>query len=128
MENLVERLELPDVTLLTLSSENAYAGLDTDFQRRGWWAIVVSDVLEDIRSMLLANATDVAAAMAVFEEELAVVLSALRQGDFKHLEHCLAHTAVRLRRIGLKLPPVAVPKIFLAGEIFVRRDASRGST
>ncbi|MGB8424632.1 MAG: acyl-CoA dehydratase activase [Desulfobacterales bacterium] len=123
MENLVERLELPDVTLLTLSSENAYAGLGTDFQRRGWWAIVVSDVLEDIRSMLLANALNVVAATAVFEEELAAVLAALRQGDFKHLERCLEKTAVRLRRIRLKCPPVAVPKIFLAGEIFVRRDA-----
>jgi predicted CoA-substrate-specific enzyme activase len=123
MENLIQRLELPDVTLLTLSSENAYAGLDADFQRRGWWAIVVSDVMEDIRSMLLANAVDVPAAMAIFEEELGLILKELRQGEFARLEACLKNTAERLRRIRLKRPPVAVPKIFLAGEIFVRRDA-----
>mgnify|MGYP001818274063 CR=1 FL=1 len=67
MENLIQRLELPDVALLTLSSENAYAGLGTDFHRRGWWAIVVSDVLEDIRSMLLANADDIPSSMTAFE-------------------------------------------------------------
>ncbi|MGD8337522.1 MAG: acyl-CoA dehydratase activase [Desulfobacterales bacterium] len=123
MENLIQRLELPDVALLTLSSENAYAGLGTDFQRRGWWAIVVSDVLEDIRSMLLANADDIPSAMTAFEEELELILKRLQQGDFKRLEERLEKTAERLRRIKLKRPPVAVPKIFLAGEIFVRRDA-----
>jgi predicted nucleotide-binding protein (sugar kinase/HSP70/actin superfamily) len=123
MENLIKRLELPDVALLTLSSENAYAGLDTDFQRRGWWAIVVSDVLEDIRSMLLANADDVPSAMTAFEEELELIMKQLRQGNFTRLEEQLKKTAERLRRIQLKRPPVAVPKIFLAGEIFVRRDA-----
>jgi len=65
MQDLIRREELRNVTLLSLTSENAYAGLDGDFQRRGWWAIVASDVLEDIRSMLLANAVDAASAMRI---------------------------------------------------------------
>ena len=123
MENLIERLEIPDVALLTLSSENAYAGLDTDFQKRGWWAIVISDVLEDIRSMLLANARDTESAMARFEDELGLILRDLQHGDFSHIEVRLKQTAERFARIRLHRPPNAVPTIFLAGEIFVRRDA-----
>ena len=69
MEDLVNRLQIPDVAILALSSENSYVGMGEDFDRRGWWAVVVSDVIEDIRSMLLANATDTASAMTVFEEE-----------------------------------------------------------
>ena len=56
MEDLIERLEIPDVAILSLSAENSYLGMSGDFDRRGWYAVVVSDVMEDIRSMLLANA------------------------------------------------------------------------
>ena len=123
MENLIERLKIPDVALLTLSSENAYAGLDIDFQKRGWWAIVISDVLEDMRSMLLANAQDVTWAMANFENELGLILRDMHYGDFSQIVTRLKQTAGRFARIPLKRPPRDVPTIFLAGEIFVRRDA-----
>jgi predicted CoA-substrate-specific enzyme activase len=123
MEDLIRRKEIPDATLLTLTSENAYAGLDTDFQRRGWWAIIISDVLEDIRSMLLANASDTETALAIFEEELQLILVELQQGEFTRIENRLIRTADRFRQIPLKRPPDAVPSIFLAGEIFVRRDS-----
>ncbi len=122
MEDLVRRMEIPDVALLSLTSENAYAGLDGDFQRRGWWAVIVSDVLEDIRSMLLANASDVETAIAVFDEERGQIRRQLMQGEFERLEQQLAQSAERLREVPLRQPPESVPTIFLAGEIFVRRD------
>jgi predicted CoA-substrate-specific enzyme activase len=122
MEDLIRRMQIPDVALLSLSSENAYAGLDGDFQRRGWWGVLVSDVLEDIRSMLLANATDVSAAIAIFEQELEQIRNELMQGEFERLERQLVQSAQRLRQVPLKRPPDSVPTIFLAGEIFVRRD------
>jgi predicted CoA-substrate-specific enzyme activase len=122
MTDLIRRLEIPDVALLTLTSENGYAGFDMDFQRRGWWAIVVSDVMEDIRSMLLVAAADVPSALALFEAELTGIIAALRQGEFDVLERCLKGAAGRFSRIPLRIPPATVPTVFLAGEIFVRRD------
>ena len=122
MEDLVRRLQIPDVALLSLSSENAYAGLDGDFQRRGWWAVLISDVLEDIRSMLLTNSTDTDAAMEVFNEELGRIRVELMQAEFDHLERQIEQTAQRLASLPLKQPPESVPTIFMAGEIFVRRD------
>jgi predicted CoA-substrate-specific enzyme activase len=123
MEDLVKRLEIQDVALFALSSENSYIGMGDDFERRGWWAIIVSDVIEDIRSMLLANAQDPDAAMETFEQEWQKILVAMEGGDYDHLERQLTQTAQRLRGIACKRPTEEVPIVTLSGEIFVRRDA-----
>jgi predicted nucleotide-binding protein (sugar kinase/HSP70/actin superfamily) len=123
MEDLVQRLELPDVAMLSLSSENSYLGMSGDFERRAWWAVIVSDVMEDVRSMLLANAQDPDAAGTVFRQEWQGILKALEQDRFRVLESRVARAAERLRTIALKRPVGQVPIISLTGEIFVRRDA-----
>ncbi len=123
MEDLVKRLEIPDVALFALSSENSYVGMGEDFDRRGWWAVVVSDVIEDIRSMLLTNAKDTESAMQVFDEEWRKILTEMERGDYDDLERQLTRSAERFGGIALERPPQSVPVITLAGEIFVRRDA-----
>jgi len=123
MEDLIRRLEIPDVAMLSLSSENSYVGLDSSFERYAWWGVVVSDVMEDIRSMLLADSVDPAAAMALFAEEWRQILPALESGSFRILTEKLAGCADRLRSIPLKRPLHSVPVISLTGEIFVRRDS-----
>ena len=82
-------------------------------ERRGWWAIVVSDVLEDIRSMLLANADDIPSAMTAFEEELELkktaykrLLSGFKGGDGISFVSDL-HPALEKRF--LDVPPLAAP-------------------
>jgi predicted CoA-substrate-specific enzyme activase len=123
MEDLIKRLEIPDVALFTLSSEDSYIGMDKNFESRGWWAVVVADVMEDIRSMNLANAVDSQKAMETFEEEWQAIINALESGEFSALEAQLTRTAGHLRKIPMKQPPATVPIITLSGEIFVRRDA-----
>ena len=122
MEDLISRLGIRDVALLTLSAENSYVGLGSEFERRGWWAIVIADVMEDIRSMLLANAADQDQAFAVFNHEWQTILEALETGGFSDLEAQLRRSAFRLAEIPLLRDPAQVPTITLTGEIFVRRD------
>lgn len=122
MEDAIRRLGIPDVALLSLSSENSYAGLGTKVQLQAWWAVVVSDTMEDIRSMLLANAADQAAAGRIFEKQWENLVAALETGSFRFLESALKKVAGQLRGIPLKQPVSDVPMIFMAGEIFVRRD------
>lgn len=122
MEDLLKRLNIPDVALLSLSSENSYAGLGNDFQVKAWWAVIVSDVMEDIRSMILANAVDVDKGMEVFDKEWALLLETLETKKFSGLEDQLQKTSWNLREIPMKRPPADVPVIFLSGEMFVRRD------
>jgi predicted nucleotide-binding protein (sugar kinase/HSP70/actin superfamily) len=79
--------------------------------------------MEDIRSMLLANAVDPAAAIALFDEEWHAILTVMEKADFALLTRQLSAGAKRLRRIPLRRPTAEVPAISLTGEIFVRRDA-----
>jgi predicted nucleotide-binding protein (sugar kinase/HSP70/actin superfamily) len=123
MEDLIKRLEIPDVALFTLSSEDSYVGMDKDFERNGWWAVVVSDVMEDIRSMIMANAADPDASMEIYEQEWQKVLFALEKGQYEIFEQQLGQTAERLGQIPMKQPPKTVPTVTITGEIFVRRDA-----
>jgi predicted CoA-substrate-specific enzyme activase len=122
IEDLIRRLEIPDVAVFTLTSENSYLGLDKHIERKMWWGIVVSDIMEDIRAMLLANAVDSSKALEIFHREWMAVLKALENGPFRRLEHQLQTTASNLGHIKLKMPVHAVPTISLTGEIFVRRD------
>ncbi|MCP4104878.1 MAG: hypothetical protein GY749_04985 [Desulfobacteraceae bacterium] len=122
LEDFVKKQELSDVALFSLSAENSYSGIGNGFHKKAWWAIIVSDVMEDIRSMILANATDIGSAVKIFNEEWELILGELENGDFSRLKKQLIRTARRFRQILMKRPPGEVPAISLVGEIFVRRD------
>ncbi len=122
MRDLIKKMEIQDVALFSLSSENSYAGLGNDFHRRAWWGIVVSDVMEDIRAMILTNAIDAEAGTDVFKQEWQQILTVLEKGNFDALEEQLKLTAARLKQIPKRLPLEDVPVVTLAGEIFVRRE------
>ncbi len=123
MEDLVRRLEIPDVAIFSLTSENSYAGLNSDFQLKAWWGVIISDVMEDVRSMILANAKDKREAIRIFDEEWNILLAELEKWKFSLLESKIIKTSKRFRRIPMKRHPEEVPTISLVGEIFVRRDA-----
>jgi predicted CoA-substrate-specific enzyme activase len=122
MEDLIKRQQLRDVALLSLTSENSYLGLSRDIQQRGWWAIVISDVMEDVRSMILANACDIKSAMLIFQDAWKGLLSELENGDFNSLIKKMEWSSKQIAGIDMKLPFKKVPTILLTGEIFVRRD------
>ena len=122
MEEMVRKKQLPDVALISLSSDNGYGGLPTRFHRCLWWAVVVSDAMEDVRSMLLANAVDGDLAMACFRAHWERILEALAQGRWRPLTRALGRAALALRVLPRKRAVTAVPTIALTGEIFVRRD------
>ncbi|MCJ8502056.1 acyl-CoA dehydratase activase [Desulfatitalea alkaliphila] len=122
MEDLVRKLQIPDVAMFSLSSDDGYAGLPTSLHRRGWWAVVVSDLFEDMRAMLLANARDTAAALDLFEQQYQSVLSAMELGAFDTLLGALTRAARKLAAVPLKRPVPEVPVVSLMGEIYVRRD------
>lgn len=122
MEDLIRRNRISDTAIFSLTSENGYAGLKGGYEQRGWWGLVIADVMEDIRAMLLAAATDTGAAMAAFEKIWRDILLCLETGSWAEVRQALATAARQLRRIALKRPVSDVPVIGLVGEIFVRRD------
>ncbi|MBF0152552.1 MAG: activase [Magnetococcales bacterium] len=122
MEDLIKRLAIPNVALLSLTSENSYGGLGTRFSRLTWWGIILADTMEEIRAMLLANARDPQAAMELLHQQWSAILTALATGTLAALERQLATSATTLAAIPLRRPAREVPLIALSGEIYVRRD------
>jgi predicted nucleotide-binding protein (sugar kinase/HSP70/actin superfamily) len=122
MEDLIQKRRIPDTAVYTLSSDSSYDGAPTGTQRRMWWAIVISDVFEDMRAMLLANAANGETAMALFHEQYDQMIACLERGNRDQLATQLSKSASLLRRIPLKKPASDVPVIAMTGEIFVRRD------
>ncbi len=122
MKDLIRKMEIPDVVLFSLSSENSYAGLGNGFERNAWIAVVLSDAMEDVRSMLLTAAKDIEKAGSVFDRAWQQLLKSLEKNDFSLLKQQLKTVSREIGEIPLKRPVSEVPVIALIGEIFVRRD------
>lgn len=123
MKNLIKNNKFNDVAVLSLSSENSYAGLGNNFQLLAWTATVITDVLEDIRSMLLANAVNSDTALEVFMAEWEKIKTSIKKGSFAAIRKQLKRSAKSLKKIPTKNHYKDVPTVLLAGEIFVRREA-----
>jgi len=125
MKAMIERQGIPDVTLYTLDAENSYADLDaSNLTLKLWTGVVIADVMEDVYGVLLAAARDRKAALEIYREECAGIVSALEiSPELKAIRPVLEEAAFRLKSIPLKARPEAIPRILLTGEIFVRHDA-----
>ncbi len=121
-ENLMKKMGIDNVALLSLSSGNSYAGLGVEFTRRAWQALVISDVLEDIRSALLALALDRGQAMELFFSSVDEIVKSLESDSWREVKEVLTTTAARLSRIPLRQALEEARKVALVGEIYVRRD------
>lgn len=120
--DLIRKQRMRDVALYSISSENAYAGMGSGFERKIWRGIVVSDAMEDIRSMLLANAKNPGEAMEIFGRCWRRMIGAFEQHSFAPLRKAILDAVSDFRKIPMKKPPEEVPVVALVGEIFVRRD------
>jgi predicted nucleotide-binding protein (sugar kinase/HSP70/actin superfamily) len=121
-ENLLRKLGIKNVALLTLSSGNSYGGLGIRYTRRAWQAVVISDVAEDIRGALLALAVDRDAAMATFNRLMEEIIESIAGDSWKALKVKLGRLAADLSQIPLRQPLGEARKVALVGEIYVRRD------
>jgi predicted CoA-substrate-specific enzyme activase len=123
LEDLISRLEIPDLALWSPSADNTYQGIGRKALKTVWRGAVATDVMEDIRSMLLANAQKPDLAMQVFGDCWEKILACLEKPGQEGLFPCLAQAGEDMAKIALKQPAHKVPVISLIGEIFVRRDA-----
>ncbi len=121
-ENLLKKMGIKNVALLTLSSGNSYGGLGFRFTRRAWQAMVISDVAEDIRSALLALAVDRDVAIATYNRLMEEIVDSIAGDSWKELKGKLDRVAAELSRIPLRQPLDEAKKVALVGEIYVRRD------
>ncbi|MEJ5286502.1 MAG: (R)-2-hydroxyglutaryl-CoA dehydratase activator-related protein [Candidatus Kapaibacterium sp.] len=122
IRNLIRDRKIPDVATLVLMNEDGFAGLGSDFALRGIQAIIASDVLDDIRSAILANAVNPEEGIEIFHQEYQKLLLAFEHQP-KKIYKALKDFALTIRKkVPSKVPIQKAKYIALVGEIYVRRD------
>ncbi|MFP4529056.1 MAG: acyl-CoA dehydratase activase [Candidatus Kapaibacterium sp.] len=122
IRDVIRKKRMRDVAPLTLMNEDGFAGLGSSFSLRGLQAIIASDVMDDIRSGILAHAESPERGMELFDREYAKVLEALEE-DPEKLVDALGIFADAIRSGAPARKPIEEARyIAMVGEIFVRRD------
>jgi len=120
-ENLFRDLRLENVVVFTLSADNSYNELGSDFSKVMWKGIVLSDYLKDIQNSLRATAVDSVTALADFEKSWSRLIDVVEFRP-KDMWKELKQVADDVSKIPLKMKVVDCPKVIIVGEIYVRRD------
>ncbi|MBU2510948.1 activase [bacterium] len=120
-ENLFKDLEIDNVLILTLSSDNSYNELGPGISKRIWWGAVIADFMKDIETSLRACALDPEAAIAKYDELWQQLVEVAGSDQSKLLPE-LKNIAGEIAKIPLKQKVEDTPKVLVVGEIYVRRD------
>lgn len=120
-ENLFKELEVENVVVVTLDSDNSYNELGPDFSKNAWWSIITSDYMKDIETALRTCALDPAAAIAKYDEIWQDLIDVI-ENDISSFMPTLKRISAEIAKIPLKKTVDEVPKVLVVGEIYVRRD------
>jgi predicted nucleotide-binding protein (sugar kinase/HSP70/actin superfamily) len=122
LRNLILRKKIKNVAVLPLMNEDGFAGFGPHFSLRAVQNILAADVLDDIRSGIMAHAKDPVEGMEVFREEFKRLI---KGGEERPLD-IYKDLKVFAKNIRRKVPSRKNIKeakyIALVGEIYVRRD------
>jgi len=124
IRQLLARSGTRDAALFSLEAENSYTrSVGKDLTLRLWTCIVISDVMNDIHSLLLANAKDRDSALEVFRAQSRRVVEMLETSPgFDDLQCVLENAAKNLGEIPLRRSREETPHVLMTGEIYVRHD------
>jgi len=122
IRSVLEKKRVKDVTLLSLTNENGYAGLEVKDTLNVMKGAIIADIMEDIKNALSVLAKDKRSAMKIFDGEWERILALFRTGKTAPLYKLLDDVAAKLKAVPIKYPLREARVISLLGEIFVRRD------
>ena len=114
-------MRIENVVIFTLSADNSYGELGSNFSKDMWKGIVLSDYLKDIENSLRATAEDSVTAIASFEKSWRKLISVVETKP-KDIWKELKNIADTVSKIPLKMKVTDCPKVIIVGEIYVRRD------
>jgi len=124
ISQLIARNGIEDVAVFSLQAGNSYTELGGNgLTLKLWSCLVIADIMQDIYSVLLANAVDKDLALKTFNEESERLIEVFEHSpNFKNLQKTFKAVAHNLQKITVKRHVSGTPTILLTGEIFVRHD------
>jgi predicted nucleotide-binding protein (sugar kinase/HSP70/actin superfamily) len=120
-QRLISECNLSDIAVFSPSSENCYGGLGRKFYLNAWRAVIIGDLFDEMWSTVMAAAVDREGALGILHENHDAI-SGVIDKDWKILTAQLRKSAKELGAIPLDRNYEEIPKITLAGEIYVRHD------
>jgi predicted nucleotide-binding protein (sugar kinase/HSP70/actin superfamily) len=120
---ILQEKQIENVGVFTLFLNNGFTGLGVPFLWTAWQAVVVSDLLTDIRHAIWALAVDPEDGERRFNTECEHIFASLAGTSAVPFYEQLRISALTLREIPLRHSYTEAPKIMVTGEIFVRREA-----
>lgn len=122
LSNLVKSENIKNVAMLTLISQEGYLGLSKGFLKRSMDAIILNDILEDVRAGILSNATDSDKGLEIFYDEFYKLVDVFSD-NYNDLYPALENFSNNIRMLVPSKIPVSESKyIALTGEIFIRHN------
>jgi predicted nucleotide-binding protein (sugar kinase/HSP70/actin superfamily) len=118
----LEKNKIKDVAIITLTSEDAYAGMGLLDTLAVFKAFILSDAMQQIYSVLLALAEDKTSALQIYENEWAKILDNFYGKEKISLYKRFMLTAKELSKIKLTKSFDKASRITVIGEIYVRNE------
>ncbi len=122
IREIIKRKRLRNVTTLVLMNEDGFAGLGPNFAIRGMQTLFVSDVLDDVRSGIMAHAVNPDDGLKNFYEEFDKLNRVFEKEPDKIYKALKKFAAIIKNKIPSRVPISQAKYIALCGEIYVRRD------
>jgi predicted nucleotide-binding protein (sugar kinase/HSP70/actin superfamily) len=122
LRQLIKSKKWRNVTQITLMNEDGFAGFGSKFAMRAIQAIMIGDVLDDVRSAIMAYAKNPALGVEVFDNEFKIVSEGFERNPdeiYELLEHFAEAIA---EKVPVETPIEKARYVALLGEIYVRRD------
>ncbi|KAJ3435122.1 activator of 2-hydroxyacyl-coa-hydratase-related [Anaeramoeba flamelloides] len=120
-EALFRELGFDNLTMLQLNSYNSYAELGPQFLINGFFAFLMGDFFTDIRNTFRTLAVDRHQAYTVLNSVKKDLIKAMELGKDNAIKQ-LPSFVKRLKKVPLKMDPKDAPKVYVVGEIYLRRD------
>ncbi len=122
IREIIKRKKIKNVATLTLMNDDGFAGLGPNFSLRGIQTIFVSDVLDDIRSGIMAHAVDPEEGLKIFYREYDKLNQVFEKEPDKIYKALKRFSSIIKNEISSRVPINQAKYIALCGEIYVRRD------
>ncbi|MBE0478747.1 CoA activase, partial [Candidatus Aerophobetes bacterium] len=117
-ENLLRQLGYPDIPIISLSSENSYAGYGVKFTKLAWSGICAIDILRKVQRIIRPDEVEKDKTNRVYEKFRDEVCEAIRKE--KPLYPIMEKAADEFKKI--KRKDKDKPVVVVVGEIYVRHN------
>lgn len=118
----LDKNNVKNVGLFSLSSDNAYGGIGIRPRLRIWTGMTLADEFYNVENALLALASDRNEAINMIKKARNVMIESIKRDPYKVLMKRVEELSEEISRVPLKGDYESTPRVLLTGEIYVRND------